>query len=698
MKKKTAITALFAVAAGCMAASTACGGHEHAFSEAWSHDDTYHWHAATCGHDDAAEKALHAFGEWQIQTPATETAEGAKTRKCGTCGYVDFQSIPVAEHKHTFSEDWTYDSEYHWHTATCGHDEVKNRGKHAFAGGTCMVCNCTDPASLFTFTEVKEGEEVIGYSIVVKSSATSLEELTIPANYMGNPVVEIGELGLSGIAAKQVEIPSTVKTIGNNAFWGSALEEVTIPDSVETMGYAFYQNDTIKRVTIGSGLKTIAAYTFRDTPALECVEIGSGVKTIEKYAFYKSAVPTLVIPDNVESLADYFCYGAENLKTVTIGSGITKIPSSAFEECKSLRNVTFGQNVTEIGSCAFRYCDLEKIALEGKITTVGHFAFNYNANLYSVTLGENVTSTDSSFFEDYRLIEICNKSSVELVKGKGDAVNVQNLCSNENEKGTLATTNDGFSYYTFNDGGTQKTYLLGYNGEKTALTLPASSALGAESYIVNTGAFDGNTALESVVIPDGVTEIMQIAFFGCSELKSVSLGNDVATIGRRAFKNCGLTSVTIPESVTAVKLGAFAGCPLKRVEWNAVNCAGFTAEEVQSKTDGIFSESSLTSSRNDIETLVFGNRVQTIPARVFRTMLSVKSVTIPASVKKIDSGTFYKCGFTSVTFEATSGWIVADTLWGKDSNGDPVKKTPSFSNQSEILEWLNSATVVWTRS
>ena len=32
--------------------------HHHEFSSEWSMDEEYHWHAATCGHDDAVSKVL----------------------------------------------------------------------------------------------------------------------------------------------------------------------------------------------------------------------------------------------------------------------------------------------------------------------------------------------------------------------------------------------------------------------------------------------------------------------------------------------------------------------------------------------------------------------------------------------------------------------------------------------------------------
>ena len=50
------------------------GSHSHSYATAWSYDDTYHWHAATCGHDVVSGKAEHTYGE---------------DHKCTVCGSVD---------------------------------------------------------------------------------------------------------------------------------------------------------------------------------------------------------------------------------------------------------------------------------------------------------------------------------------------------------------------------------------------------------------------------------------------------------------------------------------------------------------------------------------------------------------------------------------------------------------------------------
>ncbi|MBS1462991.1 MAG: hypothetical protein HP012_00425 [Oscillibacter sp.] len=54
--------------------SSSGSSHSHSYADAWSYDDTYHWHAATCGHNVVSGKAEHTYGE---------------DHKCTVCGSAD---------------------------------------------------------------------------------------------------------------------------------------------------------------------------------------------------------------------------------------------------------------------------------------------------------------------------------------------------------------------------------------------------------------------------------------------------------------------------------------------------------------------------------------------------------------------------------------------------------------------------------
>ena len=78
---------------------------------------------------------------------------------------------------------------------------------------------------------------------------------------------------------------------------------------------------------------------------------------------------------------------------------------------------------------------------------------------------------------------------------------------------------------------------------------------------IGTSAFNKCSGLTSVTIPNSVTSIGSTAFYGCSGLTSLTIPNSVTSIGVDAFYNCsGLTSVTIGNSVTSIGDDAFYNC------------------------------------------------------------------------------------------------------------------------------------------
>ena len=65
--------------------------------------------------------------------------------------------------------------------------------------------------------------------------------------------------------------------------------------------------------------------------------------------------------------------------------------------------------------------------------------------------------------------------------------------------------------------------------------------------------YEYRTAVKSILIEDGVTNICLGAFEGCSKATSVSIPASVTSIGSYAFEGCtSLTSIVIPHSVTSV--------------------------------------------------------------------------------------------------------------------------------------------------
>lgn len=164
MKRKSfiAILAIAMVLVLSLSVLTACNKNKHEFSSEWKNDETSHWHECmTKKHNDVADKADHTFDAGVVTTPATETSEGVLTLTCTVCGFQKTKPIDKLDHEHTFDmTKWSYDTENHWHPATCAHtDEKKDLAAHNWNAGeitkpadygvegektfTCTTCSAT---------------------------------------------------------------------------------------------------------------------------------------------------------------------------------------------------------------------------------------------------------------------------------------------------------------------------------------------------------------------------------------------------------------------------------------------------------------------------------------------------------------------------------------------------------------------------
>ena len=98
-----------------------------------------------------------------------------------------------------------------------------------------------------------------------------------------------------------------------------------------------------------------------------------------------------------------------------------------------------------------------------------------------------------------------------------------------------------------------------YSNVKTVV-IPATvtdfGASGVSATNASGGAFK-DSAVEKVVLPEGMTVIPAAAFNGATNLKEVNIPSTVTAIGVNAFRSSALTTLTIPATVEAISYGAF---------------------------------------------------------------------------------------------------------------------------------------------
>jgi hypothetical protein len=203
-----------------------------------------------------------------------------------------------------------------------------------------------------------------------------------------------------------------------------------------------------------------------------------------------------------------------------------------------------------------------------------------------------------------------------------------------------------FTYCIYND---NTAVIAEYKGSDQNVTIP-SDIEGNKVVSISPGAFSYNTTIISVTLPESVEIIGEMAFDGCTSLKTVNLGNKVWSIGPDAFNetlwensltdefvilgdsllfkyNGADSNVTIPDNIKHIGPAFF----------NNQNIANVTiGDNVYTLGSGAFLFSSVSS-------VSIGENIVLIDTYAFQGCQNLRDINIPNSVKTISHFAFYGC-------------------------------------------------------
>ena len=421
-------------------------------------------------------------------------------------------------------------------------------------------------------------------------------------------------------------IPSVVSTtagayktysIGQNAFQNcSNLTSVTIPDGIFQIREGTFSDCSNLEAFYGEGN---SYYSIDENKAL----IVNGGTIIRAYAAGNAAT-SYSIPKGVTSIGTYAFSGCSGLTSITILEGVTSIGSYAFSSCSGLTSVTIPSSITSLDEYAFYGCtSLGSVTFEGgaQLQTIGNYCFSGCEDLSSIIIPEVVTSIGSNAFANCSsLSSITIPEGVETL-GSHAFYNCTNLST------VVFAGNSQLS--------TLSAYVFSHCSSITSITIPK----GITS--IGNSAFSGCTNLGSITVPNNVVSIGAWTFSGCSVLYSVSLPSSLEAIGERTFNSCtSLTEITIPEKVTALSGYIFSGC-------------------------------------SRLSTVNLPSGLEEISAYAFNWCSRLNSISIPGSVTIVDANAFANCSNLSKIIvgsgSSLNSSLPTNATWYKDDNRTPVK-------------------------
>lgn len=548
-----------------------------------------------------------------------------------------------------------------------------------------------------------------------------LTEITIP-----NSVTSIGTYAFQNCDnLNNVIIPEGFTSLSNGMFSGcTSLTNVTIPDSVTSFGYNVFSGCVnLTEIKLPDNITSLGNYVFNNCESLASIEIPDGVKTIGSDAFKNCfSLTEVVIPlsvtsvgadafsgcDNVTKLktgyltagrystsatyrnASAFISQFTNLKEVELLEGLTTIGDCTFYNRKTIKKITLPSTLTSVGEGAFLNTSIVKAFKKGSVGSVGYvvygaddiakfveengvlyiknsdtdytaidlidetitdltfnpyttsianYAFYELSNLKSVTLPNSLTSVGTNaFYNSSNISEVYNNSSLVVKAGNSDygyvSCYAQKVYVDEENSDYIDI--NGVLYFKNSENDLTAVGL----SDKTITNL----VLDSRTTSIQSSAFSG-VGLLSVTIPENVTSIGSSAFYNCSQLYEVfNFSNLSISVGSTAngyvayyakvvsknadsgyiFKDDVFYKINSEDSWTVVAV----------IDKNRVNI------DLDSRTTSIGYECFKNSK---IESLIIPEGVTYIGSYAFSNCSDLTEITIPDSVTTIESFVFQSC-------------------------------------------------------
>ncbi|MBO5338283.1 MAG: leucine-rich repeat protein [Clostridia bacterium] len=602
-----------------------------------------------CGEILVEQAVVDAFGHTEIIITATEptcTKVGlTEGKKCSICGeiLVDQKTVDALGHTNEIipAVEPTCTKAGLTEGAKCSvcgeiivEQETVDALGHKYNNYFCTVCG--DAVATSEGLSYSLGSDGTYYEVTGRGNCNDID-IVIPNIYKGLPVTKINSRAFNDCKnIKSIIMLNGMLHIGGSSFSNcTSLESITIPESVVSIGdYAFSGCSALKSIQFNaSNMKNLNSsnYVFYNSNKTAEIKltIGKNVTRIPSNLFSP-------LSHYNETSTTYYC----NITEVVFeeGSVCESIGNAAFASCKNLSKIELPTSLTSIESYAFANCHgLENVDFPSSITSIGAGAFYKCTHLTTLTLPETITELGKEAFSNCYMLSVINYNIPAL-----------NNLSNSNKIFVLAgqdtdglTVNIGANVTKIPD------YLFSpftnASSPHEAKLINVTFENGSACQSIGKYAFYNCSLLESINIPNSITNIGEYAFYNCSNLKNVSIPSSLTSINEYTFYNCAnLESISIHSAITRIENYAFGSCTnIKSVyiedlkAWCNISFGSWATP--------LYYGADLYLNNNIITSLTFSDDISSINACAFQGCTSITNVSIPSSIKEISDYAFKSC-------------------------------------------------------
>ena len=375
----------------------------------------------------------------------------------------------------------------------------------------------------------------------------------------------------------------------------------------------------------------------------------------------------VVIDGNITSIGSYAFYNLSNLVSVQFDgvSKLTKIGDNAFSYCTSLTDIILPSTVKSVGKNAFYNCKAMTNFTTNCSASYGDYAFEYCTNLKTVNAPKSKSFGSNAFYGcdnltkanlgNATLGEYCMYNNDKLVSLTAGSLNKRAVYSADNLK-SLNIRNAKFI----------KGFAL-YN-------LPKLTSVSTNATSVDADAFFGSDNIKTINLPK-VKVIQDYTFKNAKKLQTVKLGS-AQKIGKYAFYGCSnLSTITGTSNVKRVDIAAFDSCKkLKKFTSSSkLGYVGYNAFFNCQNMTGSINFSNVTY----VDDNAFANckKLAYIGTSAFFNCQKLKGNTLGTKLKKLGSKVFIGCSSISSLYVPSTckntGYdiFVKQAFSIKDSNG-----------------------------